>query len=87
VIDCWLLLLYSVSGRIIINDFGDFLAFCSTCMAYKISLGTLYVSQVPAPFKPDCAEDRSDSSNFARFADEDIVVGPNNEYAQLFAEF
>ena len=43
--------------------------------------------KVAAPFKPDSATDPSDSSNFARFSEEDIVVGPHNEHEQLFAEF
>jgi len=43
--------------------------------------------QVPAPFKPDCGTAPSDSSNFAKFSDEDIVVGSTNEYASLFADF
>ena len=47
----------------------------------------LFVSQVPAPFTPDCSAGASDSSNFAKFDDEDIVVGSTNEYAHLFADF
>ena len=43
--------------------------------------------KVAAPFKPDSATDPSDSSNFARFSEEDIVVGAHNEHEQLFAEF
>jgi len=43
--------------------------------------------QVPAPFKPQCGEEASDSRNFAKFSDEDIVVGATNEHADLFSDF
>ena len=43
--------------------------------------------QVSAPFKPDCETGPSDSRNFARFNDEDIVVGSHNEHEQLFTDF
>ena len=48
----------------------------------------LTVNQVAAPFKPECGSGPSDSSNFAKFNDdEDIVVGKTNEYAHLFTDF
>ena len=43
--------------------------------------------QVSAPFKPECRAGPSDTSNFAKFTDEDIIVGPTNEYAHLFTDF
>jgi len=43
--------------------------------------------QVPAPFTPECETGESDSSNFAKFGDEDILIGSTNEYSQLFADF
>lgn len=47
----------------------------------------IYHKKVPAPFKPDSGTGPSDSGNFARFSDEDIVVGSHNEHEQLFNDF
>lgn len=47
----------------------------------------IYDKKVVAPYKPECSSGPSDSSNFAKFRDEDIVVGSTNEHAHLFSDF
>lgn len=47
----------------------------------------VYYKKVSAPFKPDCETGPSDCRNFARFNDEDILVGSHNDYEQLFTDF
>jgi len=66
----------------------DFVRHCPVLpMAVSEVAVCYFVLQAPAPFTPDCASGPGDSSQFAKFADEDIVVGSTNEYADLFSDF